>query len=258
VRFIQSRVSCRKEAHTITQSTSPDTSVALHRLPMVALRNMQTFSHSLRQKRPLSPETQFDRVFEGQRRATISDKPILQVDTMLQADNMLSYWRTPELSFFPRTSPFRPQPYAPYADVVDFPTSISRIDQNMMTQATADWTQYTGAIHTTLSTNNMQYHSETGFLESCKTSLESSSTYSVPFSFSGISSSYNPFADFCSSLPSDPPSASSPQADANMNDPINAAILRLRKLQDALVEQSSVVQEVMQVLQGSCKSRNRP
>jgi hypothetical protein len=211
---------------------------------------MQTFSHSLGQKRPLSPEVQFDRVFEGKRRAAINDKPILQVDTMLP------YRRTPELGFFPRTSPFRPQSYAPYADAVDFSTGL--IDQNMMTQAAADWTQYTEAMHTTLSTNNLAYHSEAGFLETCKTSTESSSSYSVLSSLSGISSLSNPFADFCSTLPPDPLSSLPAQADTNMNDPINAAIMRLRKLQDALVEQSSIVEEVMQELQGSCKSRNRP
>jgi hypothetical protein len=219
---------------------------------------MQTFSHSLGQKRPLSPEAQFDCIFEGKRRATINHKPILQVDTMLQVDKMLPHRRTPELGFFPMTSPFHPQSYAPYADALDFSTSLSWIDQNMMTEVAADWTQYTGAVHTTLSTSNLQYHSEAGFLESCKTSLESSSTYSVPFSFSAISSSYNPFADFSSTSPLDPPSSLPAQGDTNMNDPVNAAIMRLRKLQDALVEQSSIVEEVMQVLQGSCKSKNRP
>jgi hypothetical protein len=253
--FIQHRVSYWNKSQTATQCSSADTSAILHHLPMVALRNMQTFSHSFGRKRPLSPEVHCNRNFEGKRRATTNHKPILQVDTMLQMDKMLPYRRTPEQSFFPRTSPFLSQSYAPYPGTVEFPTSTS---QNMMTQTAADWTQYTGAMHTTLSTNNMQYHSETGFLESCKSSLESSSTYSVPFSFSGTSSSYNPFAEFCSSLPSVAPSSSPAQTDTNTEDPVNAAIMRLRKLQDALVEQSNIIEEVMQALQGSCKSRNRP
>jgi hypothetical protein len=258
VRFIQLRVSCRKKAHTVTRSTSLDTSVVLCRFSVVAPRNMQTFSHSLGQKRPLLPGAQFERVFEGKRRAIINDKPILQVDTMLQMDKMLPYRRTPELGFFSRTSPFRSQPYAPYADALDFSTALGRINQNMMAQTASDWTQYAGAMHTTLSTNNLQYHSEAEFLESCKTSLESFSSYTVLSGPSGVSSSSNPFVDFCSTWTPDPFSSPPAETDANMNDSINAAIMRLQKLQDSLVEQSSIVEEVMQVLQGSCKSRNRP
>jgi hypothetical protein len=104
--FIQHRVSYWNKSQTATQCSSADTSAILHHLPMVALRNMQTFSHSFGRKRLLSPEVYCNRNFEGKRRATTNHKPILQVDTMLQMDKMLPYRRTPEQSFFLRMSPF--------------------------------------------------------------------------------------------------------------------------------------------------------
>jgi hypothetical protein len=204
---------------------------------------MQTLSSSLGQKRPRSPGMQFDSVRGGKRRATINDKPMLYVDTRVPPRP------TPELAFFPTTSPFRPS--TTYTDTIDYSTGQEWAQQNMRYPATENWMQRTGAMHSTMCTDKLQYHSETGFSEACKSSVESSSSYSIFSVLSTLSSSHNPFEDLCSTLPPDSLSSLSNQTETNMNDSIKTVTARLRKLQDVWAEQSRMLEEVIQVLQVS-------
>jgi hypothetical protein len=219
--------------------------VVMHNFPTIVPSNMQTVSSALGRKRPLSPETQFGAVTESKRRATTDKKPFLQVNTMVPPRP------TPELLPFPTTSPFHTRSFATYADTVDYTTSFNQVRQSMRPQAAADWMQYTGAMHTTLSTNNLQYYGEAGFLESCKSSVESSSSYSIFSSLSGLSSSHNPFRDLCSTFAPDPSASLPVQADTDMPGSIDTILTRLQRLQDVLTEQSKMLEEVMQALKGN-------
>lgn len=203
---------------------------------------MQTLASSLGQKRPLSPHTQFDSVSNSKRRAASNDKPMLHLDTRVPSRP------TPELVFLPTTSPCQPRSSATYTNALDCSTSLNWVPQNMRPPPAMDWMQYTGLVHTTMSTDKLQYHNGVGFLESCKSSVRSSASYSIFSSLSGLSSSDDPFGDVSGTSPSDPQSSLPSQADTNMKDSINIIIARLRTLQDVLADQSSMLEEVMQIL----------
>jgi hypothetical protein len=204
--------------------------------------NMHALSNSIGQKRPLSPDTQFGRCSEGKRRATTNIRPVLQVDTMMPPRP------TPQLLLSPKFSPFHSKPSGTYEDFVDFTSSLNQAHQNMMPQATMNWTQFTGATHATLSENNVNYHSENGFIEACKTSVESCSSYSFS-SLSQLSSASNPFRDLCSAWTPSSLAALPAQAEMNISDSVNAIIVRLQRLQSILVEQSGILEEVVKTLQ---------
>ncbi|KAH5620473.1 hypothetical protein HBI51_251170 [Parastagonospora nodorum] len=203
---------------------------------------MQTPPSSLRQKRPLSPQTQFDPVSQGKRRATSDDKPMLHLDTRVPSRP------TPEFVFLPTTSPSHARPAAAHTDTVDFSTSLDWVPQNMWLPPATDWTQHAGLMHTTTSTDRLQYNSEVGFVESCKSSVWSSASYSVFSSLSGLSSFDDPFGDLSGMPPSDPQSSLPSQADTSTRSSIDTVIARLRALQNVLAGQSSMLEEVVRVL----------
>jgi hypothetical protein len=187
----------------------------------------------------------------------MDDKPMLYVDTRVPSRP------TPEPAFFTANSPFKLS--TSYTNSMEYSTGQDWTQQNMWYPAAANWTQRVEVMHSTVSTEQQQYHSGTGFLEACKSSVESSSSYSIFSVLSGLSSSYNPFEDIYSTMPSKSLSPSTSQAETNTKHAINTIHIELRKLQDTLVDQSRtladqsrtladqsrMLEEVMQVLRVS-------
>jgi hypothetical protein len=180
----------------------------------------------------------------------MDDKPTLYVDTRVPSRP------TPEPAFFTANSPFKPP--ATYTNSMEYSTDQDWAQQNSWYPAAANWTQRVEVMHSTVSTEQQPYHGGTGFLEACKSSVESSSSYSIFSILSGLSSSYNPFEDMYSTMPSKSLSPLTSQAETNMKDTINTIQIQLRKLQDTLADQSRtladqsrMLEEVMQVLRVS-------
>jgi hypothetical protein len=173
----------------------------------------------------------------------MDEKPTLYVDTRVPPRP------TPEPAFYTATSPFKP--YTTYTDNTDYSTAYNWAQQNVWYPAAANWTQRVEVMHSTVSTDQQPYHSETGFLEACRSSAEPLSSYSIFSILSGLSSSHNPFEDMYSTMPSKSHSPLTTQAETNIKDSINTINMQLRKLQDILVDQSRMLEDITQVLKVS-------
>ncbi|KAH7061819.1 hypothetical protein BKA63DRAFT_497669 [Paraphoma chrysanthemicola] len=204
---------------------------------------MQTLPGSLGQKRPRSPQTQSGSASERKRRAMSLDKPMLHVDTSVPSRP------TPELVFLPTASPYQTKLSAIYTNTVDFSTSLNWSLQNMGPPPATEWMQHAGVMHnTTMPTDKLQYHNEIGFLESCKSSIRSSASFSIFSSVSGLSNFDDALGDLSGILGSDPQSSLPSNTNACMNDSMETVITRLQKLQDVLADQGRMLEEIMRVL----------
>jgi hypothetical protein len=210
--------------------------MAIYNPHMMDPHDMQKLSDFLSQKRPLSPDTDCYSFPEVKRRVTTVDKPVLKVNTMVLPRE------TPQLLHLPTSGSLLVKASAAYSDTMGYPTSLNQPYQSIETQ-------YTETMHSVLSANQLRYHSEVGFLESCRTSVESSSSCSIFSSLSGLSSSQNPFGDLSGTMPTESQSSLSTLGEVNKDD-VNVVIVRLRRLQNVLAEQSGILEEALQILQG--------
>lgn len=179
--------------------------------------NMSTIMSTSRpSKRPLSPDIPSEALPAAKRRATPGK---LQVDCTIAPRGP-----APQLLHVSATSPFR-FTSTTYSNTVDYGAG----SYPCIPGWDPDWGQ---------PANNIGYGQEASFMEACRTSIVSASSYSAPSIFSSLSSSQNPFVD---------PSRIQPQAfpPSKTGDRMKSLVVMLKEMQRVL---GNVLKEVEEVV----------
>jgi hypothetical protein len=179
------------------------------------------------QKRPRSPDfvEQDDFSHASKRRATTFSKPALQVDCTVAPPRP-----TPEMLYLPTYSPRHVTSSTSQTNVWNCSISWDQPYQNMIAQP--DWMETTQSV---LSASNIQ---QLGFLESCKTSIGLSSTFSGFPALSAMSNLQNPFE-----------LSASRQTATSAPQDVDAAISTLHEVRQSLSMQITAVDRTIQTLQ---------
>jgi hypothetical protein len=188
---------------------------------------MQESMTLVSKKRSRSPDAadQDELKHDAKRRATTVPRPTLQVDCTVAPPRP-----TPEMLYLPTYSPYRAISSTSQTNVWNCSISWEQPYQNLIAQP--DWIETTQTI---MSATNLP---QLGFLESCNTSADLSSSLSSFPSISAMSNLQNPFELSAVRRTTAP----GPQA-------IDTAISTLQEVRRSLSKQIAMVEKTLQALQ---------